>query len=167
MVWIPAWSVMEESEWGPSEYRPPLYLTADRIPLFTAAAWEQFRTMNKEIPAVGELLALDSREAARWYQWSAPGALLGEFPTTPLMNREAVLASSEGELDVEAVAIDHFLLDLHDRPVPMKPVSLQDLSLIELWIDLPGTPAWSGLGRIGGSLCLVLGESLALVRDDD
>ncbi len=167
VVWIPAWREMEESEWGFPQYGPPSYLTSDRVPRFSPASWERLRTIIADLATAGELSPLDSREAARWCQWTAPGQILGEFPAKPRLNREALLASSDGELDSDAETIDSFLKELHDPAMPMKPLSSPDLSPIELWIDLPGTPSWTGFARVGGTVCLLIDGELALVRESD
>lgn len=163
VVWIPAWNEMEESSWGIPEFRPPAFLTSERVPLFSAAAWDLLRALNAEFPPLHDITPIDSREAARWCQWTAPGLILGEFPSEPRLHRDALLAVADRELPVEAELVDRFLHELFAAPLPMEPVpAAADLSPIEFWVDLPGTPCWKSFARLDDAFCCLVDGSLAL-----
>ena len=164
VIWIPAWDEMAKGEWETSEYAPPSFLRSKGAPVFGAAAWERLRALHDEFPACGDLQWLDSREAARLCQWSAPGRLLGEFPQQPRLRRNLLTAVTEGDLAPEADAVDA-RLQMHFGAV--RPMALMadhvTLKPIEFWLDLPGTPSWTSFAHADKDVHVLLDGNMALV----
>jgi len=168
VIWIPAWDEMEESEQERAEYQPPAYLAGKGIPFFSVSAWDLLGTIHPDLPTIGMIPPLDSREAARLCQRSAPGRILGEFPSEPELHRDALLAATERELETEAEAIDSFLHEHFDARCPMKPLPSTVKPLpIELWIDLPGSPGWISFAHLRDGLCFLVDGDLALAGEGD
>jgi hypothetical protein len=163
-AWIPAWEEMEQTEWEMSEYRPPSILESRGPLIFGAQAWDRLRGLHGGLPDVHALRQINSREAARLCQWSAPGRVLGIFPAMPRIRREALAAVTQGDLTAEAECVDQCLRDYCERTQVMELVP-EPLSVapIEFWLDLPGTPGWKSFGHIAAKVCVLLGGGLALV----
>lgn len=168
VVWLPAWDELENDGWEASEYAPPSFLKSRGIPVFSAAAWVRLRGLKGRLPEACALPRLDSREAARLCQWSAPGRLLGEFPAVPSIRRDLLIAVAEGDLAAEAEFVDPCLRDHYERKraVDLAP-SNGPVASIEFWLDLPGAQAWRGLGRLGTQACFLLGEGFTLLKAKD
>lgn len=168
VVWIPAWHRMERAHWeSDDEYRPPAFLSARGAPVFTVSAWDQLRSLHGGLPPADALSTLDSREAARLVQMSAPGRVLGELPAKPQLQFRRPIAVAEGELAAESEAVDACLRELLVAAVQMELVpETVPLSPIEFLLDLPGTPSWVSFARAGGDVCLLVDGGPALVRQD-
>ena len=166
VIWVPAWHEMEKGWWELSEYRPPSFLSRRGAPVFKPEAWEHLRTIRADLPAAIELPVLDSREAARLCQWSAPGRVLGEFPSEPQLHRPSVIAVTEGELATEADAVDRCLSQSYaaGRPVEEVPSSISTRP-IEFWLDLPGTPGWRSFARVRDRVGFLVEGGLALLSE--
>jgi hypothetical protein len=164
VAWIPAWDRMEEGEWERNEYQPPDFVRARGAPLFRPAAWRQLQSIHRDIPPCGDLPMLNSREAARLCQWSAPGKVLGRYPEKPQLDRQALLAVTSGELADEANAVD-MCLDAHFGCLQPMTVMPGDMAVepIEFWLDLPGSPGWTSFGHADGRICLLFGGEPALI----
>lgn len=149
VIWIPAWHEMEKGSWELSEYRPPSFLNRRGAPVFTPEAWDHLRTIRADLPAAVELPVLNSREAARLCQWSAPGRVLGEFPSEPQLQRPSVIAVTEGHLAAEADAVDRCLSQSYAAQRRVEEVSSSiPARQIEFWLDLPGTPGWRSFAHV-------------------
>lgn len=165
VLWLPAWEWMEEGDDAKREFGPPSYLRDVGIPALSTDLWERLRRLVGELPAFEAVPALSSREAVRMCQWSAPGRLLGRFPSAPALRRELVLAVTRGERRAELDAIDACLSRHLEADWPLSVVRPpRDVQPVELWIDVPGTPGWTGFGHAGGRTCLMFDENLAVER---
>lgn len=165
VVWVPAWEEMAKGAWEESWYQPPAFLSARGAPVFGPRIWEQLRALCAEFPGWNELIELDSREAARLLQWTAPGRVLGAWPAEPRLDRELVLAVTEGDLAAEIEAFESCLRELFDNPRAMEFTGKDSPPKpIEFWLELPGTPGWKALARVEGRLGLWIDETTALVR---
>jgi len=166
VIWVPAWHEMEKGWWELSEYRPPLFLSRRGAPVFNPEAWDHLRTIRADLPAADELPVLDSREAARLYQWCAPGRVLGEFPLGPRLHRPAVIAVTEGDLAAEADAVDRCLSQSYTarRPVEEVPSNIPARP-IEFWLDLPGTPGWSSFAHVRDQVGFLVEGNRALLSE--
>lgn len=166
VVWIPAWDRMEMGPWGQAEYQPPSFMGSKGVPVFDSAVWERLRAFQGGLPACGDLPWLNSRETTRLCQWSAPGRLLGEYPAEPRLRRDLLVAVTDGDLAAEASDVDVCLQTHFGAAQPMALVPGDaELKPIEFWLDLPGTPGWTSLGRVESNLCFLIDGSFALVRE--
>jgi len=164
VVWIPAWDEMAEGEWEFREYEPPAFLSSRGAPVFSSISWDHLRSLEKSLPSVEALPPLDSREAVRLCQWSAPQWVLGEFPAPPHLQRKAVLAVTEGELATEVEAINSFLRELSEVRGPMEVVPSQAVvQPIELWLEHPDIPSWKRFAHVEDRLGIVVDDGPTLV----
>ena len=165
VAWIPAWDEMAKGGWAESEYRPPSYVESKGAPVFSASAWEHFRRLHGGCPPCDDLQWLDSREAARLCQWSAPGRVLGQFPLEPRLCRELLLAVTNGELAAEASVVDACLRE-HFEAVERMALASGDVvpRPIEFWLDLPGTPGWTSFAHLEHNVCFLIDANTALAR---
>lgn len=163
--WVPAWNKMEDDARARTEYGPPAFFRSRGAPLFDPACWERLRALHENLPVVGELPRIRSRELVRLCQWSAPGQVLGEYPWAPHLRRDLVIAVTNGDLTTEADRIDRWVRDHYraDRPMDVLPEQMA-MSPLELWLDLPGTPSWSCFARVEDDLCFRIG-AIGLVRE--
>ena len=165
VVWVPAWDEMEKGEWEMSEYRPPSFLQTQGAPVFSAPAWHRIRALHHELPDAQALLQINSREAARLCQWSAPGRVLGTFPALPRTRRDLLISVTDGDLGAAAECVDQCLRD-HCEELQAMELVPQHISMapIEFWLDLPGTPSWKSFAHIDTQACCLIDDQLALVR---
>ena len=136
------------------------------MPVFGPGSWERLRALNGELPVGHELPRINSRETARLSQWSAPGRVLGKHPEEPRLNRDLLIAVTNGDLTTEAALVDDCLQRHHGAVHPMEPVPTRvNVIPIEFWLDLPGTPGWKSFAHIEGDVCFLLDDGIALRRD--
>ena len=163
VVWVPAVAQIEGGEWERQEYSPPGFVSRLGAPLFAPAAWEQLRGLRDGVPKVSELPALSSPEAVRAIQWSAPRRILGVYPAKPQLQREGIVAVTDGDVESEVRVVNEALARFSDGDGPIRMVPLDKVSSrIEFWLDLPGVPGWNLFGRTDAGLVLVLDDELAL-----
>ena len=166
VIWIPAWHEMEKGSWELSEYGPPSFLNRRGAPVFNPEAWNHLRTICADLPPAVALPELNSREVARLWQCSAPGRVLGEFPSEPRLHRSSVIAVTEGDLAAEADAVDRCLSQSYaaQRRVEEVPSSIPARP-IEFWLDLPGTPAWRRFAHVRDRVGFLLEGDVALLSE--
>ena len=163
VVWVPAFARMASGDWERQEYSPPGFMASRGAPLFLPSAWEKLRRRRNDIPEASHLPPLHSREAVQVLQWSAPRRLLGTYPVEPRLQRDGVVAVTDGDLEAEVRAVDLALERYFIRPDALNVVPVAEVrSRIEFWLDLPGIPAWSPFGRSDTGILLLLGDELAL-----
>jgi hypothetical protein len=164
VVWIPAWHRMDDGQREMSEYGPPSFLQCRGAPVFSAAAWDRLRALQSGLPAAHVLQPIDSREAARLCQWSAPARVLGTFPDVPVTRRDQLVAVTDGDLGSEAEGVDQCLREHYESRQVMELVPQQtSVAPIEFWLDLPGTPSWKRFGHFDARTCFLIDGGLALV----
>jgi hypothetical protein len=165
VVWVPAWDKMEDGQWEMSEYSPPSFMQSRGAPVLSAPAWDRLRDLHRGLPDARALPPINSREAARLCQWSAPGSVLGTFPAVPRTRRDLLIAVTEGDLGDEAECIDRCLRDHYEAKHDME-LGPQQIYVapIEFWLDLPGTLSWKSFGHINAQTCFLIDGGLALIR---
>lgn len=167
VVWIPAWDAMEKGDWEETEYRPPAFMRRQGMPIFSSAAWHRLRLLQPALPAHDALPWLDSREAVRLSQWSAPGGLLGAYPLPPRLDHELLVSATEGDLAAEAEVVDACLRSHFEAARPMKLAPADAVTRpIEFWLDLPGTPSWADFARVGNDVRFVFDPDAVLLCED-
>jgi hypothetical protein len=111
------------------------------------------------VPDISELPALGSREAVRALQWSAPRRVLGLYPAKPQLQREGVVAVTDGDLETAVRAVDEAVARLFDNQDPLQILpSTTVVSPVEFWLDLPGVPAWRSFGRTDAGVVMVVDD---------
>lgn len=166
VVWLPAWDEMEKGAWEGSEYRPPSFLATKGVPMFSRASWERLRALHPEFPASEKIPGINSREIARLCQWSAPGRLLGEYPSEPRVRHDLVIAVTEGDRSTEIGAVDRSLHDHYGALDPMHLIAEKKaIEPIEFWLNLPGTPGWKSFAHVEDQVCFLLDEQTVLMHE--
>ncbi len=166
VVWIPAWGAMAKGNWEASEFGPPAYLRKRGAPIFSAAIWEELRSLHSDLPACADLPGIDSREAARMWQLSAPGRELGEYPLEPRLRRDRLDTVTAGDLAAVADRVDA-CLRAHFEVVRTM-VFVPDCAAvrpIEFWCELPGTPNWTAFAHVADNVCFLLDDGTALIHE--
>jgi hypothetical protein len=156
---------MEKGAWEASEYRPPSFVATKGAPIFDRATWERLRALHGGFPTCDEVPDINSRETARLCQWSAPGRVLGAYPSEPRVRRDLVIAVTDGDLSAEIGAVDQSLQEHYGTLDPMG-IGAEKAAVrpIEFWLDLPGTPGWKGLAHVEDQVCFLLNGTTVLVR---
>jgi hypothetical protein len=163
VVWIPAFAQMGVGEWERREYAPPAFMAKLGAPLFTPSAWKELRGLQDGVPEASELPPLNEQDAVRALQWSAPRRVLGVYPAVPQLERQGIVAVSDGEVDAEVHAVDQALIRFFDSAKPLQLVSVANVSSpIEFWLDLPESPAWNAFGRSDARILLLLDDDHVL-----
>ena len=112
-------------------------------------------------PAFDGLRPITGREFLRVFQWEAPQAILGSYPSPVRLREEDVLAASAGELEVALGELRSQLAEFeHDEPVTFAPLA-DDAESVSLFLDGPRFEEWPAFVR---DPCpgLLLGDSVAL-----
>jgi hypothetical protein len=148
-VFVPAFAPMLEN--GIHEYAAPEYSRTRGAPLFSAHGYLDLRrTIDCTMPAFEALRPMQGAELVRLLQWEAPIVMLGRFPDQVQLRRPAVLAVSEGDVDVQAAELRR-LIDSISRATT--PVSLreQDASGVPVTFHLDhGAEDWQPMVRRAG-----------------
>jgi hypothetical protein len=159
VVWIPYWSGMEKGDFEEQEYQPPGFFKTQGMPIFAERAWEEIRSLRKDFLRHRELVALDSKEAVRLIQWTAPGNVLGEFPDEPKLRRNLLIAVTQGEINDKADHVDASIKDFLTKPVMLDSLICDETVIpIEFHLDLPGVPSWTPFVEVGNRLCFKINE---------
>jgi hypothetical protein len=164
VLWLPAWSEMEAGGWEQGEYCSPSFLDFRGVPCFRQSVWGLLRELHPSLPRAEDLESVNSREAVRWVQLSAPGELLGVFPDPPRLQRELLLAVSMGELAPEVAFTESILERGMRERLRLEPVRPEEpLERIEFALDLPKVPLWAGVARSRQGPCLLPAVGLAFL----
>jgi hypothetical protein len=161
VIWLPAWSAISEENW-PGEYAPPAFLRKSGLPVFNRQLWSKLVALVPGLPEYATIRALSHAELVRALQIQAPGRFLGEWPGVPAVRDGSVLAVSNGDAASVVEELNRLLERAGSESASVKQLSrLGPVEPIELFLDLPEFPSWSGLARISGEYVLVLGELAA------
>jgi hypothetical protein len=165
VLWIPAFARMETGEWERDQYSPPGFMANRGIAVFLPEAWKQFRSLRLDAPNILQLPPLNSREAVRVLQWSAPRRILGRYPERPRIDREGILAVTTGEIETEVQVVDLALDEYFESQDHVGIVSETQVGVpFEFWLDLPGVPSWRPFIRNRSEAVLLLDRDLAVSR---
>jgi hypothetical protein len=156
---IPAWSKMEFNREEGNEYYPPKFIKKRGPILMNGSVWEKLREYNKSMPEIEEIQCLNSLDAVRIIQSSAPGEIIGVFPSKPKLYSENVLSVTEGEFNEVINIIDAVLDKYYSDPVELDVVKESiEFNKIGVFVDLPGTPIWEVIAHNNDELVLLLGD---------
>ncbi len=165
VIWVPSFGAMGRGAWELDDYGPPPFLRSRGAPLFGPAAWERLRALNRRFPHRDDLPRLDSREAARLCQWTAPCGVLGEFPGEPSLRRDWLLAVTDGELRIEADVVDDWLRTCFRAAEPMEFCGDAGKSRpIEFWLEDSVGAGWTSFAHVPDGVCMLLGGGTARPR---
>jgi hypothetical protein len=164
VMWIPAFAQLGAGEWERQEYSPPHFIAMRGAPFFTLSAWQQLQGLQDGVPEASELPPLNGQEVVRVIQWSAPGRVLDAYPAVPRLQREAIVAVTDGDIDGEVHAVDQALTRYFESATPITITSRASVSSrIEFWLDLPGVPRWNAFARSEAGIVLLFDDEHACV----
>ena len=127
-------------------------------------AWDRIRVLHSALPTVHALEPINSRDAARLCQWSAPGHVPGKFPDAPRTRCERLIAVTDGDLAAEADCLDRCLQDHFESRQAME-LAPQSLSTCRSSSGSISRGFLVGmLGRLDDQTCYLIGDGLALFR---
>jgi len=133
-------------------------------PFFTLSAWQQLQGLQDGVPEASELPPLNGREVVRVIQWSAPHRVLDAYPAAPRLQRESIVAVTDGDIDGEVHAVDQALTRYFESARPVTITSRASMSSrIEFWLDLPGVPRWNAFARSEAGIVLLFDDEYACV----
>ena len=153
VLWIPAFRTMADGDWELNEYTPPKFLRQHGVPLFGLNAHTRLRAAVSSVPAMEHVQCLTSCEAVALIQWNAPFSVLGKFPAPPNLNRDRILAVTDGDTSTECDAVQSLLSMFHNSELPLIPIE-QNTSPIEFHLDDPRYTSWIPCHRSPKGLAL-------------
>ncbi len=135
---IPAFSRMAEN---PSEYAPPKNVARVGGLIISCSVYDSMRHLIPGLPHPDALPRLSCNEAALVLQASAPGRVLGKFPSPPRLEHSRVLASDPENVKEQIDALNSVLSTFTSSSANAT-VRPQSSDPVTLYLNLPGTPAW-------------------------
>ena len=161
VLWLPDFDGMTHGQADLLELRPPAFVINRGALAIRGAALSSLRAAVISFPDIQALPRLSGAEVSRILQWDAPGRVLGAFPAAPKLDLASLIASEGGDLATLAADLQRLLALAagSQRAVALVPIA----NCVTLFLDLPGTPAWSPLARTAnGELVLHIGSGLAI-----
>lgn len=152
-------ALSSKDEFERNQYAPPDYLMGDegKGALFSSAAYATIKSRFPAFPTISKLKPLTSFEAIILIQAQAPLQVLGRFPERPCLDRDLILAVSEGDIDAEAFAVQSFVEECLQRESLLHVVKNNEQCLpIEFHLDGPGFPAWRNFVRFKNQIAISL-----------
>ncbi|QDT50419.1 hypothetical protein Pan258_44760 [Symmachiella dynata] len=147
-----AWNDASKGFGEPEEFSPPPYVATHGIPLIPSCVYTECNTATSALPGLDAIKPITAGEAVWLTQWLAPLHLLGKNPRRPRLLHEAILAVNDGDLIDEIDCLRRFLDDNFNSSAVLAPVATYENSIIEFYLEGPGTPAWRPLSHIGDRL---------------
>lgn len=143
VAFLPAFDEMLADEWARNEYAPPNF--EQGMPIFTPDDYATLRRWCVGLPPMDALPHLTGDEIVRLLQWEAPAHALGVFPADVELDRDLLLAVSDGEI-AGAVALLEEAIELTRGAgrASLEPSALS-AQAITLYLNASVTPAWSPL----------------------
>jgi hypothetical protein len=164
VVILPAFKLLEGSDWDLGNDGPPCFMAREGIPLIAGRVLADLRLQAPDLPALDRLPPISAREVALALQWEAPARVLGEFPDPATTRKELVLAVSREDPD-PFLALDDLLQNaLADRRLvtllagPTEPVTF--------YLDQSGYPEWKPLVFDGESYRLAAAPGMGILFGD-
>jgi len=150
VLMIPAFSELLASQDNWAEYQPPSLFTERGSIVLDAQRYDSLRTIVSSLPSTSSITPLKSAELMRLVQWEAPRRVLGELRGNPVVERDAIVAASDGEveawLDVLEQITDRMSTD--DTPVTLQPIGGEH-EVVELYLTTAESPPWKAFVRVG------------------
>ena len=155
VIWIPAFRAMAEGDLELHAYSPPLFLTRNGggVPIFDVDVHERLKREIHAFPEFTDVAYLTAEEALRLIQWNAPLSAMGRLPAPPSLDRDRILAVTDGDTDSECDAIQAFLRECVGSDYVLRPAPASTTP-IELHLDDPGCTSWIPCHRLSDSMAL-------------
>ncbi|MCM1982924.1 hypothetical protein [Lyngbya confervoides] len=151
---MPAFQAMEDDH---QEYGPPPYLLEQGVLFLEQEIYTQTLCNLIACPDFDSIAPLSRWEAAKIFQFEAPGRILGDLLTSPHLPQDRVLASSAGNFMEQTVGLNTLLSELLSQNHPVELHKLMALDqVVEFYLDLAGISAWKALRDDGRYYSLYL-----------
>lgn len=159
VLWVPAVDVMLRGGWEADEYRPPDHLR-DGLLAVADVQWDRLVDRNDRLQPLTDLEPATTRDLAGWFQWSAPGSLLGAPGEPPRVDRRRLLPDPDGHAAQEGGRLDEFLRTAFEHPAPLElvPMPERPATPFHLVLDDDTTTVWTPV--------VLLDDRLAFPTDD-
>lgn len=159
---IPAFDLMKENEEDPAQYAPPGYIVKMGLPCFSLKTYEDLVLQIKDLPVPNELELLTVGEALNLLQWAPNGQVLGRFPNLPQLDDKLILDVVDGNKDEELEKVRRFIQVHSESFRPLTPALVDsNFHSIDLILDLPGFPVWTGFTANNYSTLILISENMA------
>ena len=132
--------------------------------VFSSTAYSDIKSRIPEFPTLSEVAPLTTSEAIAIIQTHAPLQVLGRFPETPRLNRETILAVTEGDTETETQLVQSFIDSCIQNESPLAIGNANNQwAPIEFHLDGPGFPAWQNFVKSNGRVAMLLPPTGILV----
>jgi hypothetical protein len=155
VAWLPDFRGMGNPEQA-AELRPPAFMVSRGVFFVPGPLLPDLVAALPAFPSLDALPPLSAADVARILQWEAPGRVLGSLSCPVSLQRASILAADDGDVSVLTAELERLLAEASalDRQATL----VEHVRPVNFYLDLPGTPAWSPLGRTAaGELVLYLG----------
>jgi len=163
VIWLPPAPRLIRDPDSVRELFPPPFMESPAcgIPVFRDSLYDELRRQLSELPDKSMIPFLCAREALLLLQREAPLELLGRAPNIPRLQRDRILAVSDGDLEPEIAAINAFAKDHATDCTPLQTVLSDRITQpIEFHLDSPGFPAWRGFFHLPTGLGMIIEASM-------
>lgn len=162
LVFLPCFAELySEDPWESSAYAPPAVVTAKGVPVLRAEALVQLRALIPSLPSVPG--SLTESEVAHALRFEAPRHAFRNTAEGPRLDENALVGSTEGELEALLQFLDHEIARMLSSSLPAKLRSLEKTQRpITLFMDDQRLTEWKpifaeeagGIGLLWGDLAL-------------
>lgn len=149
LAWVPALDLMRGDPWCTENYAPPL---AGGTLFTTSGAVQAVIELVSGHPALDDLAEVTAAEALAALQLDAPGRVLGCCPHPAQLETERVIAADPGSVEDAVAALQALTREGHRAVEPPS----AHATPVTLYLDLPGTPAWTPIAREPEGECRLL-----------
>ena len=157
---LPAFSMLaSEDDFDRNQYAPPKYLTSsDGVGVFFApTVYSMLKARIPALPSVLDLRPLTSVEAITIIQMQAPLEVLGRFPMRPTIDRDLVIAVTEGDTEFEFRKVRTFIESCLDFNLPLHVADASEgWTIIEFHLDGRRFPVWNDFARLDNQIAINL-----------
>ncbi len=157
---LPTFSMLaSEDDFDRYQFAPPEYLTnSGGVGVFFApSVYSMLKTRIPALPCVLDLRSLTSAEAITILQMQAPLQVLGRFPVRPSIDRDLVLAVTEGDLESELRQVRSLIDSCLESIFPLRVADApEDWSSIEFYLDGRYFPTWNDFARLNDRIAISL-----------
>lgn len=144
VMFIPAIEAMGEGKWEKEEYSPPYFLRKYGAPALSEFLYNELTTLCPNLPSINGMPYLSKTDGLAILQLEAPGYILGNIGDEVQLNREHIIAVSEGNLEDEISVLEN-LIEISQSNAEQR-IDTKFEKKIEFILDLPNFPSWSPYG---------------------
>lgn len=155
VLFIPAIEAMGEGKWEKEEYSPPYFLRKYGAPALSKPTYTELNKVCPILPSMNGIPHLNKADVLALLQLEAPGYILGNIGDAVQLNRERIIAVSDGNLEDEVSIFMNLIDNLCSNGELI--ISTKFKKKIEFILDLPNFPSWSPYGYSDDGAHLIIG----------